>query len=60
MMIMGFTIEALKNLQFRALCRRNLRTISILPDSHELINLMDIQNTNSVRLGYQSEISGQF
>ena len=51
----GYT---LKNLQFRALRKEEQIAITIVPSSHDLINKMDMQNMNSTRLGYQSELSG--
>ena len=51
-------MDALNNLQFRALRKEEQIAITIVPSSHDLINKMDMQNMNSTRLGYQSELSG--
>ena len=51
-------MDALNNLQFRALRKEEQRAITIVPSSHDLINRMDMRNMNSTRSGYQFEISG--
>ena len=51
-------MDALNNLQFRALRKEEQRAITIVPSSHALINKMDMQNMNSTRSGSQSELSG--